>query len=488
MQKFLVGDTFPFTGTTKNYVAFDLRAGNFMPIAAISKYHRSLRYLALAVSFSGFMSLGHADVVREPLQTGVNFDIGRVQESFFKEAQGLWLQRTGVAFTQGVTVDDRLRLVVTIGGLFFNSFPEPISQSYQRSLKFGPGVGQAQGILKLGELEHPWGRLRFGLIPYKYNPDAKNLGEYLLRSGAYPNVLITGGWSIVNSANMLIQGVDFELHTGPVTHNLLVSMERAYEPTGDFTPAYLFSYKPHPAVELGGGVAFAHLIPIQPSKTSPSPGSGGFPFNRYHGDTVVTDPNDSVYSRYTFEATKLMARASVNFQTLLKSEYLGSEDLKLYAEAAVLGWKDYPFYYSDRWHRIPVMVGFNFPTFRLLDILALEVEYRKADFVNSIAQSYVDRILPLPDLSNYGTNSTQSVTAYDKNALSKVPWYRYQGIKWSVYAKREIIPGLKVYTQIASDHNRPYKFTSDGALVPNREPLTVRPEDWYYLLRLEMGI
>ena len=460
-----------------------------MPIAAISKYHRSTRYLALATFFLGFATLAYSDVVRAPLQSGVFLDMGQVREAPETGARHLTLQRTGVSLTQVIDVDEHLLLVVGIGGLFFNSFPED-AQDYRRSLKFGPGVGQAQGIYTLGKLENPWGRLRFGLIPYKYNPDAKNLGEYLLRSTAYPNILVTGGFSIINSASMMVQGVDFEVRTGPVTHNFLMSIERSFgiEPTGDITPAYLFTYKPHPSIELGGGVAFAHLIPVKPSVTTPN-GKDGEPFTRYKSDTIVTDPNDSVYSNFTYKATKLMARASVNFQTLLKSDLLGPEDLKLYAEASVLGWKDYPFYYSDRWHRIPVMVGFNLPTFKLLDILAVEGEYRKADFINSTSNSYDEYHYAVPTIEGSLSDSHLfRLNSYYKNALCKGTWYRTQGFKWSVYAKRNIIPGITVFAQVASDHNRPYKFNSEGALVPNREPLTVTPGDWYYLIRLQLGI
>lgn len=430
-----------------------------------------------------------AEAVREPIQTSVSFDVGEIANSSFDEADQQWIQRTGITITQGVLVGDRVRLVVGVGGMFFNSYPENITVAYQHSLKFGPGVSQAQSIIKLGDVTNPWGSLRLGLIPYKYNPDAKNLGEYLLRSSAYPNALFTGGYNIINSASTLVQGAVFEAKTGPVTHDFVVAIERDYEPAGDITPSYLVSYKPHPAIELGAGITLAHLISVKPSLTTPkgAPKNGGDPTNRYEADTVVTDPNDTTFSNYTFKATKLMARASVNLQTFLQTPF-GPEDFKIYTEAALLGVKNYPFYYDNRWHRIPVMVGINLPTrfgsFKWLDQLSVEAEYRKADFTNSIAISYVDYTLPLPYLPSF----SQDPHGYDKNELSRGPWYRNEGIKWSVYAKRSLIPGLDLYAQVASDHNRPMKITSDGALVPNREPLTPKPTDWYYLVRLQMGI
>jgi hypothetical protein len=432
----------------------------FMPIP--TSLSRKLGFAFLVAPIAA--APAYAEVVREPIRTSVSFDVGEIANSSFEDANELWIQRTGVTVTQGVSInEDRLRLIVGVGGLFFNSYPEASTVSYQRSLKFGPGVSQAQAIFKLGSVSDSWGTVSLGLIPFKYNPDAKNLGEYLLRSTAYPNVLVTGGYSIINSAQMLVQGAVLEAKTGPIEHDFVLSIERNYEPTGDITPSYLFAYKPHPAVELGGGITLAHLIAVKPSLTTPRGKitSSESPSNRYEADTVVTDPADSTYSNYTFKATKLMARASINFQTFLQADWLGPEDLKLYGEAALLGVKNYPFYYDNRWHRIPVMVGFNLPTPRpwgitLLDILSVEAEYRKADFTNSIAISYVDYTLPLPYLGG----TSQNPGGYDKNSVSKGPWYRDEGIKWSVYAKRHLIPGLDLYTQVASDHNRPMKFNS----------------------------
>jgi hypothetical protein len=461
----------------------------FMPIPTSLKRKLGLAFLIAPVAAAPVW----AEAVREPIQTSVTFDVGQIHQSSFEDADELWLQRTGVTITQAVSLnEDRLRLIVGIGGMFFNSYPEAVTVSYQRSLKFGPGISQAQAITKLGPLDNPWGAVHLGFIPFKYNPDAKNLGEYLLRSSAYPNVIYSGGYNMINSANMLVLGATMEVKTGPVDHSLVLSIERNYEPNGDLTPSYLVAYKPHPAIEIGGGITLSHLISVKPSLTTPDGkiSTGTSPSNRYDDDvdTVVTDPADTTYSNYTFKGTKLMARASINFQTFLQWSWLGPEDLKLYSEAALLGVKNYPYYYDNRWHRIPVMVGLNLPTFRFgnfkaFDALAVEAEYRRADFTNSVAISYVDYTLPLPYLG-----FSQNPADYEKTNPRRGPWYRDEGIKWSVYAKRGLIPGLDLYAQVASDHIRPMKFTSDGALVPTREPLTLRPSEWYYLVRLQMGI
>jgi hypothetical protein len=218
------------------------------------------------------------------------------------------------------------------------------------------------------------------------------------------------------------------------------------------------------------------------------------PLGRYKADTVVTDPNDSVYSNYTNQAIKLMARASFNPQTIFKSDMLGPEDLKVYAEAAVLGWKNYPYYYEDRMRRIPVMVGFNFPTFKLLDRLSLELEFRNPEFLNSSRISYEVDGLPLPYIPRTTVPYDSTLLAY--KSVGRPAWdsagrtvqmdslMKEQGFKWSVYAKRTIVPGLTLYCQAASDHMRGIHFKG----FPLSETIGRSWKDWYFLFRVELGI
>jgi len=42
---------------------------------------------------------------------------------------------------------------------------------------------ESQGIYSFGDLDQPWLQLAAGYFPFKYNPQASNLGEYLYRSG-----------------------------------------------------------------------------------------------------------------------------------------------------------------------------------------------------------------------------------------------------------------------------------------------------------------
>ncbi|MDB5051095.1 MAG: hypothetical protein JWO30_4166, partial [Fibrobacteres bacterium] len=53
-----------------------------------------------------------------------------------------------------------------------------------------------------------------------------------------------------------------------------------------------------------------------------------------------------------------------------------------------------------------------------------------------------------------------------------------------VLAKKQAFKGVAFYFQAANDHLR----TFDYNIKPIKVPITVRPSDWYYLFRIEVGI
>jgi hypothetical protein len=259
-------------------------------------------------------------------------------------------------------------------------------------------------------------------------------------------------------------------------------------PQHDITPAYFATFKPHPVFEAAAGAAYSSLIPIDKDITTPDgPGHPGDlttqPLGRYKGDTVVTDTGDHVYSNYTFQALKLMARVAVRPQAVLESDLLGKDDLTIYAEAALLGWKNYPYYYEDRMARMPVMVGMNLPAFKLFDILAVEVEFKKADFLNSSRVSYGESALPVPYIVPTSSNEPYAETLKRYKA-QRDSLMEGVGLHWSVYAKRTVIPGLAVLAQVASDHTRGFEFHG----FPLSEPTTTTWKHWYFIARIELGI
>jgi hypothetical protein len=53
-----------------------------------------------------------------------------------------------------------------------------------------------------------------------------------------------------------------------------------------------------------------------------------------------------------------------------------------------------------------------------------------------------------------------------------------------VFAKKEVVKGLRLYAQVANDHMR---LPNEWGANPST-PITTLSEDWYYLIRFELGI
>lgn len=449
-----------------------------------------------------------AEFVVKPKVLSAYIDLGQFGEGKNNENDkslaGEPLTRTGAYVTVGGVYDERLEIKVTTGGLFWYPSPEQPDAAY-RIVRFGPGVGQAQAVYSFGENPaNPTAKLQFGLFPVKYS-NSHNLGEYLFRSGTYPGYLQTGGWSFLNSSSYLAQGARLSVPMlgGKLTHDLTMFMERGVEPIHNFSPGYMVSFKPTPMFEIGAGGVWAHGLAWKPSKLSPKEEvnayskSAGLPvhneatftpcgeaYKLARGDSAILEgnvirpgapaPNMADCAHYTFNGVKLMGRAAANLGSLIGHPKVKPDDFKIYAEIALLGVKDYPFYYEKKMERMPVMAGINLPTFGLLDRLSAEVEYKKSRFRNTFGLTYLETV-PVP-LDN------RNVNPYNEYAVT--PEYTKDDWKWSFYAKREITKGVNVYAQAASDHLR---HTDYEAKIHAR-PTTLDYDEWYYIVRLEFGL
>lgn len=429
------------------------------------------------------------DVKHESSRIGAWIDAGQVVkgEGDYNEAVDMQVvTRSKVALTQRATINERLLLTGGVGGLFFYSLPIDPAGPHTRLTKFTAVLEEASAHYKIGDVEAPAFDTKFGLFFVKYNPDTKNLGEYLFRSGTYPGYLQTGGWYILNNAGYFMQGIkgSFHLLNNTLHPEFFLYMERDWEPTYDLSPAFMLTYTPTPAFQAGLGVSMNHLIPAKPSSTTPK--DGGNAYRPVGGKQVLikTDEFENVddlpgVQYYTFQGTKLVARASFNLQSVLNSDLLHPQDLKFYSEIAVLGVKDYPIYYTNIAKRMPMMVGMNLPTFKLVDMMSFELEYYDSDFPNSLEEVY-ERTSAVPGtIGGVGTQLRQ-------NYVDSVGSQRKlrDKVKWSFWLQKDIAAGLGLTFQVASDHFRPMNFN----LKPSYEPITPTWNDWYYMFRIGFGI
>jgi hypothetical protein len=438
---------------------------------------------------------GRAELVLNPHEVAASVDFGQIVKGYVKDGvyENQPISRTGVYLTATGTHNERFEVRMTVGGLLWLPLMPPSDASAgARIVQFGPGVGQAQGIYTFGDLQKPSAKLQVGLFPIKYNPDASNLGEYLYRSGTYPGYIWNGGWSYLNSAAYLAQGVRYSLYTfnGMLNHDFTLFMERDIEPIHDLSPGYALTARPLPFLELGAGVVWAHAIALKKETgetgVTPHVAANAYskttnrPYN-YAGDSspckdsLAANASSSDCGYYTFRGFKTMARASFDVGALLGVEQIRAGEFKVYSEVALLGVQDQPFYYENKSERMPVMFGVKLPTFGFLDALSYEMEYHKSRYANTITMPINDN-LPLP-ITSFSDNPINYADGAPENTNDD--W------KWSVNAKRRLTEGVNLYAQVASDNARHFGVV---LATPYDLPATQSPSQWYYVLRLEFGL
>jgi hypothetical protein len=412
-----------------------------------------------------------------------------------------WLQQNMVCIGLHSAVDPRLELFLNVGGaLSYNTIsPKVIGDpdNYANSPIIGFFIDQAE--IRLHCSPNPADSLlniSIGLFNEKYNPDVRNLGEYLFRSGAYPGYIDESGFDQPHSQ---LGGIRISSDLFGTWHNeLLLTSELYLAPYNDFSLAYLagasFFNK---AFSIGGGIQFFRCLQADPTLTSPKTVKGGDIAPNYYLDSTGVDTNSNpVYDTnfYTFAGTKVMARVSFDPKKLFQTSLFGEEDLKIYMEMAILGLKNYPNSplnspylpasavinksgFDTLLHKMPVMVGFNIPAFKLLDVLSCEVEYYGKKYVNAVPIPSGNRTgvyYPVSSPPAQAAGGSVYDSLYEKGGA--VNW------KWSVYARKTMFRRFSITAQAARDHIR-NTVRGLSMLEVDREEALVKKSQWYWMLK-----
>jgi hypothetical protein len=409
---------------------------------------------------------------------------GRNHSSEFKYQP---LNRNTINLNQTTKYGDSWKFDIGLMGLIWWPFNTNPTEPIHRTMRVEARLSQAISKWDFGQVAGTR-FLEFGFFPYKYNPDAHNLGEYLYRSGTYPGVVYTtDGFLLMDHALYDAYGghLHFSNFDGILNHEINFFSEQATAPTGDLTPAYELNVK-STLFELGCGIAFNRAISFRPRSLKPKTPENTFAtvideVTDVNGikdtversgrlDQLVTfNPLDTViHSYWTKRGLKLMIRGVIDLGFLLPESHRGAEDLRIFAEAAILGWENQGFFYEKRSERVPIMGGINLPALGLLDLVSIQSEYYPARFDD--IQSLTAYSLPIWDVKNFST--------YNPSEYKRDDW------KWSLYARKAIGKLFKVHAQIANDHLRLREFLQEQS----GETLTRTPSHWYYLLRLECGL
>jgi hypothetical protein len=432
---------------------------------------------------------------------------------------------------------DRWTVNIGIGGVFQYQKPEVVNAVWggtqYRSYFIGPAVADFE-YTALESPNHQW-IVGLGMFNFKYNPQASNLGEYLFRSGPYPTYVMTGAYGFIQNSAATLQGAKSRFKAGNWTADLFLTTETIMPPMYDLSLAGVLKYAtPESLLTVGLGVNLKRLVSIRPSKTQvQNPSNAWFTGPdgmKYSGNPQVygveatfyqrklaaaqaagstdtayysqrflaaTAKKEQVtawvdtastfkpaYSYYDLAGTLVDAMVTLDLKRLFpgSSSLLGPEDLKLFAEAALLGIQDYPVFYENKMDRMPIMAGINLPGFRWVDLISLQFEYFPSPHINSYG-SVVG--------SNYATPA-QVDPLFDPMLSDKdyADQLSKDNISWSLLVQKTVSKRLTIAFQAARDHARLVSETTWAGpfLDPNEVFYKSGGDNWYWMMRVGFGI
>ncbi len=420
----------------------------------------------------------------EPMHAFSAWEVGKV-EQYQPDAAGgqvagkykQLIDHAAVWLLEEAHLSSNAKVFLGVGGAYFFILPSPGNQ-YSFGQRSGFGLTDAHGefeFWKQGEGDRDHGlRLKLGVFPFKYNSDAKNLGEYMFRTYTYPTVIFTGGLTLINSAMAQLNGLDANTKIGGFENDVMLTVKTDQIPTAALSLTDIVSYSFKNVLTLGAGLMYDNFY--DPTGLEKGDYAGGhavgegayftmkdgsiaYPSNTPPDPTLIADT-----SYYTFTGEKAMARAALDFGKLLpENSLLSPGDLRVYGEAILMGIKNYPGYFNKMSNRFAYMAGINLPTFRLIDVLSFEYEYCKNPYKNS--QGVPARsLVPTPEPSGEITNG--------------------DNLKWTLYAKKDIYRSFSISAQAASDHLRLVDYFGHT----NDEDVMQHKNDWYWAVQLGYSI
>jgi hypothetical protein len=374
----------------------------------------------------------------------------------------VWMQKLFMGYNMQVLFNT-LPVVGNVGMEMkvCNEYPQYSSDlGKSRRLIFYPYLSRADLNYSFGNTDDPYLKIDLGYFPFKYNSDAYNLGEYMFRTGTYPQYIITD--FDFAAARLLGFHLDGKISES-FKWDILATLNTEWTAIGDLNVIGIVAYKPIPFVTIGAGAGWFSLVSANWDNTTPPLDANSY-------------ISDGKRYYYTFAGQKVMGRFSLDPQSLFPNKLFGHEDFKIYSEAAILGLINYPLgedgktRYDDIKKRIPIMGGFNIPAFKYLDILSLQAEWFGSDYTNDLNPIMFDN-MPIP-LSSFRNRTT----GYDINEN-----HDGDNWKWSLYGKKTIAEHFNITFQFARDHMRWYRY--DYTQQDGQEALREN-KDWYYVIKL----
>jgi hypothetical protein len=381
--------------------------------------------------------------------------------------ENIWIGHLYAGLSARAKLNDNFSVLVSMESrIWYNTSPMfliPDASSFGAPLQnFDVNVPNAAGILTFGENETPSLTVKLGRFEYKYNPQARDLGEYLFRSGCYPAYIKTAFDLPLARLNGFL--VSQNLFNNMLRHDLIINTMTDVRPFLDFNLSYIANLSVSKALEVGGGISFEHLVNVDTNETLNSYSSNGF----------IKAPGDTAY--YTFKGTKLMGRLRFDPKQFFDLPFLGKNDGIIYAEAAILGLKNYPasdssnltsniYGYNNLLEKMPIMFGCNIPTFKLLDVLSIEGEWFGSKYKDS-----------------YEGNMSRKPAPTRPMDFEKDEDYLNDNWKWAIFAKKTMFKGLSLIGLVGRDHLRTETYIGQ---YRDYEATLVLPGQWYWMLKVK---
>jgi len=446
------------------------------------------------ITVSGSVQMGMGEVMKG-MYRAMRSGQGEQSLSWPVTVNHIWFGEPEATINLGFRPGERMKVLIGFeGNVFVNTFPSNLKSGL--SSNGGAGVlpqymawrlHQAQGIISLLENGQMSLDLSLGVMPYKYNSDVRNLGEFLFRSGTYPFFLIND----FNFPLARLSGARLNCKYGndqvKVTFDQFILSERTMPPFYDISLVSIVGVNWRNIIDAGAGVDFDRIISVNGTLTTPEDAK------------YAISPGDT--GHYTFKGTKLMARATIDPLGMVRedkgsilNEFAGKNGGKIYGEIAIIGLKNYPASFErpstdprdaqNQWgytkisERMPWVVGFNIPMWKILDVCAFELEKYPAPYPNDYYQVFIGSGLPIPtwfhkhrqDSVDLGSGKIPYDRPYDSAVYNK-RWY------WSLYMKKQIVEHFSLIGQISKDHAR-WDVNLGNKLNYDTEEITVKPGEW----------
>ena len=179
----------------------------------------------------------------------------------------------GIGFI--ASLSDRMNLCGGIEGKMWNAFPGLSSTQGQdrtwTEQHFSVWVTEASGTYSFGDTTDKLSaKVTAGYFPYKYNPESRNLGEYMFRSFTYPGLI----FNTFDFAAADVLGakatIKLNLDKIQISNDFMLLEQDATWPFGDFSLAYVGDCNFAKIIDFGAGVHFANYISVNSFNTTPA--------------------------------------------------------------------------------------------------------------------------------------------------------------------------------------------------------------------------